>query len=834
MGNCCSQDTAPPPTRKEQPRKTELRQEEEETKKEEPEPVETKDVDVKIKEEKKPVDNGEKQSSPPPSKKPAGKEKRKTSVSREIKIKEKERPVSEEYEHRPQKRAAGWDPENAEDSCKEKDITDGKKVCFLMWKKDNSKLAFFNNTDNLQITMNIKLPECVMRPSVEAAEALGVTPPTYSEETEFYSATLFPGETVPVAEGIDDHTWTGAYSLSYCTGAVTDEEYMKKVAAKVATKLEDDYQLMRAIAEEKNINVSSIPPAYALDYDYKINHALADSVLDHPSRDNDTQFVDMSFPPTDSSVNVQGRPKCWVKPSNYLPPGLEPALFVKGTDSSAISPGDIDQGVLGDCWFMAALAACAEFPADLIIPLFKENAEVVKYSEANVYHIRLAKNGWVNWYVVDGYLPCHAVPQPTGPCFAHNKEQPNELWVSLIEKAYAKIHGNYDNISSGDPAVGLSDLTGYPSRAIDLSADTASVFNLLQYHDEQKHCIFITSPGVDTTLNGATNGEDEAKAKAYAEQGLVSGHAYTILQVYAWEKSPGEVYQIAKVRNPWGTGKEWTGSFRDDDPVWTGTDEATKTLLDATGKDGEGTAQNDGTWWMEIKDAQRMFGHCGACFVNLDWWDVRVKTGLTQNMPRHIIELSPDRDMDALAWVVQPHKRGLPEGDPRLNYSALRVEVVKMDEDGSKTVPVALSNNGVFMYAHSVEAFEVGVECDFDGYFQLMGGEKYFVILRGHPGEECEYSSNRADLVLAYMTSQPCNTRILTPTSATIESFSYASNHGFTVEGCEDVSATCETQVNKSSGGASVPWTNMSRHAVKPQTWVQSPSRTPTHRKSVV
>jgi calpain, invertebrate len=36
----------------------------------------------------------------------------------------------------------------------------------------------------------------------------------------------------------------------------------------------------------------------------------------------------------------------------------------------------------------------------------------------------------------------------------------NETWVQIIEKAYAKIHNNYQSLISGDIAQGLADLTG--------------------------------------------------------------------------------------------------------------------------------------------------------------------------------------------------------------------------------------------------------------------------------------------------------------------------------------------------------------------------------------
>jgi hypothetical protein len=44
----------------------------------------------------------------------------------------------------------------------------------------------------------------------------------------------------------------------------------------------------------------------------------------------------------------------------------------------------------------------------------------------------------------------------------------NEFWVPIIEKAYAKVHGSYEAIESGNICDGLVDLTGEVSEAVDI------------------------------------------------------------------------------------------------------------------------------------------------------------------------------------------------------------------------------------------------------------------------------------------------------------------------------------------------------------------------------
>ena len=51
---------------------------------------------------------------------------------------------------------------------------------------------------------------------------------------------------------------------------------------------------------------------------------------------------------------------------------------------------------------------------------------------------------------------------------AFSKSNQNELWVILLEKAWAKMYGCYKQIEAGFPEEPLHDLTGAPIKNISL------------------------------------------------------------------------------------------------------------------------------------------------------------------------------------------------------------------------------------------------------------------------------------------------------------------------------------------------------------------------------
>lgn len=78
---------------------------------------------------------------------------------------------------------------------------------------------------------------------------------------------------------------------------------------------------------------------------------------------------------------------------------------------------------------------------------------------------RFCKDGEWQVVTVDDFLP---VDRGNGELvFGHATR--NQLWVSVIEKAYAKLHGSYGALHpGGEDAEALEELTGAPCESVDL------------------------------------------------------------------------------------------------------------------------------------------------------------------------------------------------------------------------------------------------------------------------------------------------------------------------------------------------------------------------------
>ena len=249
-----------------------------------------------------------------------------------------------------------------------------------------------------------------------------------------------------------------------------------------------------------------------------------------------------------------------------------------------IEKEDIIQGGLGNCYFLSAIASLCKYPS-LIKKLFffKEK------SDEHCYGCYFRINGIWKLVLLDDFIPCFNNNYEKNFAFSHTNG--NELWAILLEKAWAKLNGNYARIIGGDPHEIFEVLTNAYCEKF-LFKDEGENNIWLKYKNAQEKGFLMTA---------GTSCDEELPIN---EMGLVPGHAYTIIKVM--EVTINDKKQkLINLRNPWGH-KEWLGDWSDSSEKWT--KEIRKQCNNYEIKD-------DGSFWMSFEDFYNFFIIGGICHL---------------------------------------------------------------------------------------------------------------------------------------------------------------------------------------------------------------------------
>ncbi|CBN74523.1 conserved unknown protein [Ectocarpus siliculosus] len=300
-------------------------------------------------------------------------------------------------------------------------------------------------------------------------------------------------------------------------------------------------------------------------------------------------YEDVSFPAKRSSLyrNIKSVPEYdadvsevkWLYPQEIC---QEPAYFSDDPGSGCLKKGRLD-----DTWLLGALGVLASHPGILIENLFaSEPDDFVRYG---VYTCRFYKNGEWQEVVTDTRIPCahnsknkgddillgQKVPGNPTPMYGHGLNL-NEQWVSMLEKAYAKLHGSYESINGGSVGEALVDLTGGCCEKMSLTSE---------------------------------------RIKPMMEDGslweTLRSHVSPEYVVACVQECSG--FRLVRMRNPWSHG-EWKGDWSDASTLWEDYPEVYSEVSSDTNTPWRRDS-NDGTFWMVFSDFVGLFTKVYQCRV---------------------------------------------------------------------------------------------------------------------------------------------------------------------------------------------------------------------------
>jgi calpain-15 len=286
-----------------------------------------------------------------------------------------------------------------------------------------------------------------------------------------------------------------------------------------------------------------------------------------------------------------------------------------------------------------------------------------------VFSAYLYKDGEKVEMVVDNYIPC----LDGIPVFSHSKT--NELWVMVLEKAWAKLLGSYEAMIHGRVHETMRDLLGAPAYEHKLADEGA--LEILKKGYEQK---YLLSAGVD-----ADSSEESAQ---FQTLGLDPKYSFAVLGIYEVKKD-GNVINLVHLRNPWGQ-LTWTGDWSEKSACWT----------PALQKQVGWASSCEGcNFWMSFEDFSKYFTRLQLCKYVKGYHFSSWKGESSTEADYHLFKLAVPHHGPHTFAVTQEDKRSASkESWKDYDYSPCHMVVAKCHkkalDDGVEFIGEAMSNPG--------------------------------------------------------------------------------------------------------------------------------------------
>lgn len=241
------------------------------------------------------------------------------------------------------------------------------------------------------------------------------------------------------------------------------------------------------------------------------------------------------------------------------------------------------QGQDADCYWITATSDAAHTGrmGDVFL--------TQNFNKAGIQAVKLYIRGLPTIVVVDDYLPYY-----NGGLIMNRQPPDGDYWGIILEKAWAKVNGNYENINYGWQVESFYHLTGAPGKQV--------TFQSIGYNVDA-----AWNEITDAVRNNYLVGVDTA---ASAKFSLPGSHAYSLIGAYELKDTAGKVvHRLYRVRNPWGT-DVYNGPWADGSNLWTDAFKAQVPYARNT---------NDGAFFIADSDLVTAFNYYEIGYVHDNW-----------------------------------------------------------------------------------------------------------------------------------------------------------------------------------------------------------------------
>ena len=362
---------------------------------------------------------------------------------------------------------------------------------------------------------------------------------------------------------------------------------------------------------------------------------------------------------------------------------------------------DIEQGELGDCYYLSVLSALSQNPERI-----KQLLPKPKISDKGIYECDVYIHGNLTPIVIDDYFPViENENEETEIAFADINKETKNIWPMLLEKVWAKCNLSYEDIIIGNSAEAFEFLTPAPYDTYYHKVDTKKLFDLIRKSHE-KGFIIVS----DITLTENTNLDYLSKI------GLLTNHSYQIIDTAILRQNANEV-KLLKIKNPWGT-NVWNGDWSENSGKWT------ETFRKNVGYE----EKEKGVFWMAYEDFIQFYTSTHICQIHDDFIYSCKKVKFNSDECFTIVKININKNASGYFIVNLKNKRIYEnlKGIDNFSNPFCSMSVFKEDKNGFN-----------YIGSDSGKQDRLYIECD-----EIEPGTYYIAVTFPKNNENFEISNN--------------------------------------------------------------------------------------------